>query len=83
MSYQVNPGLNLTEAHALALNVIDELLDSSTLHPRVKKEFHRLDACNMSDSELAKEIELLIPTLVNYPNICLLHELLWRFKCSR
>jgi L-rhamnose isomerase len=61
------------ENHALAMDVVRELLDHSTIHPK-KQEFSKLEAKTMTLERLYKESQSLLEELKDYPNIIVLQE---------
>jgi hypothetical protein len=75
--------MTLLEEHALALNVIDELMSHSTLHPQKGvREFTCNEARNLPVTQLSQEAARLIAELENLPNVTILEELLRRFNCA-
>lgn len=71
--------MDLLQSHALALNVIDELMKHSTMHPQKEKVYTVNDVFSMGDHEIVTLAFNTLEKLVTFPNIAVLKELLRRF----
>ena len=65
------------ENHALAMDVVKELLDHSTIHPK-RELISSLKVRTMTLERLYKESQILLEELKDYPNIIVLKEYVHR-----